>query len=109
MSNSKVTSDKPAHSLQPAADPGRHPVARFLMQVLWPAFVGAALTVGLLFSLIDPMEIDWVAAHLHDSREASYTIGFLLLWGLFSLACGTTWYLASTETPRRAGRRRMRD
>jgi hypothetical protein len=75
------------------------------MQVLWPAFGGAAVTVGLLFSLIDPMDIDWVHNYLNDSRQASYTIGFLLFWVLYSLTCSVTWYLATTETPRgRLGR-----
>lgn len=75
------------------------PWIRCLMQVLWPAFVGAGVTVGLLFSLIDPTQIEWVNVHLDDSREASYTLGFLLLWVLYTLACSLTWYLATTETP----------
>lgn len=75
------------------------PWIRCLMQVLWPAFVGAGVTVGLLFSLIDPTQIEWVIVHLDNSREASYTLGFLLLWVLYTLACSLTWYLATTETP----------
>jgi hypothetical protein len=80
-------------------DPGRKLWVRCLMQVVWPAFVGSAITVGLLFSLIDPLQIEWVHVHLNDSREASYTLGFLLLWILYTFACGVTWFLAITETP----------
>jgi hypothetical protein len=69
------------------------------MQVLWPAFVGAAVTVGLLFSLIDPVQISWVQLYLNESREASYTLGFLLFWVLYTLTCSMTWYLASTQAP----------
>lgn len=81
-------------------DPGKKLWARCLMQVLWPAFVGAGVTVGLLFSLIDPLQIEWVNLHLNDSRQASYTIGFLLFWALYALTCSVTWYLAITETPK---------
>ena len=81
------------------SDPGRSPWIRCLMQVLWPAFIGAAVTVGLLFSVIDPVQINWVQIYLHESREASYTLGFLLFWVLYALACSMTWYLASTQTP----------
>lgn len=89
---------------EPVSDHGRSPWIRCLMQVLWPAFMGAAITVGLLFSVIDPTQIEWVHVHLDDSREASYTLGFLVFWVLYALTCSLTWYLASTETPRgRAG------
>lgn len=95
--------DKPEKQLTPGlrqvADPGRTRWVRCLMQVLWPAFVGAAITVGVLFSLVDPVQIEWVHVYLNDSRQASYTIGFLLLWVVFALTCSMTWYLASTETP----------
>lgn len=70
------------------------------MQILWPAFVGAGISVGLLFSLVDPLAIDGVHTYLNDSRQASYTVGFLILWILYSLACGMTWFLATTETPK---------
>lgn len=107
MSESGVSSEQHSVSPEPRPDPGRKTFVRFLMQVLWPAFVGAGLTVGLLFSLVDPLQIDSVSVYLHDSRQASYTIGFLLLWVLFSLACSVTWYLATTETPKhRVGRQR---
>jgi hypothetical protein len=70
------------------------------MQVLWPAFIGAAITVGLLFSVIDPVQIEWVHVQLGDNRPAAYTLGFLVFWALFALTCSMTWYLATTETPR---------
>ncbi|MFT5896256.1 MAG: hypothetical protein ACI8VW_003139 [bacterium] len=73
-------------------------LARFLMQVLWPAFVGAIVAVGLLFSLIDPLQFNGFIVYLGGSREAAYTVGFLFLWAVFSFACSLTWFLASTES-----------
>ena len=86
--------------LRSVPDPGRKAWVRCLMQVLWPAFLGAAITVGLLFSLIDPLQIEWVHVHLNDSREATYTIAFLLLWISYTVACTITWLLATTEVPK---------
>lgn len=71
--------------------------ARFLMQVLWPAFVGAVVAVGVLFSLIDPEQVDSISLYLGGSREAAYTVGFVALWLLFTFACSLTWFLVSTE------------
>lgn len=80
-------------------DHGRKPWVRCLMQVLWPAFLGAAITVGLVFSMIDPMQVEWVHIYLNDSREAAYTVSFILFWIVYALACTMTWFLATTETP----------
>lgn len=68
---------------------------RFMMQVLWPAFIVSAIAEGVFFSMIDPQELVVVGLHLADSREAAYTVGFFLFWVLFSLACSITWVLAS--------------
>jgi hypothetical protein len=81
----------------PDKKPNPPRLARFLMQVLWPAFVGAIVAVGLLFSLIDPHQFTGFSIYLGGSREAAYTVGFLFLWAVFSFACALTWFLASTE------------
>ena len=85
--------------LRRVPDPGRTLWVRGLMQVLWPAFIGAAITVGVLFSLIDPVQIEWVHVYLEDSREAAYTAGFIAFWIMYSVACFITWFLATTEVP----------
>ena len=72
---------------------------RFMMQVLWPAFIVAAVAEGVFFSMIDPQELVVVGLHLADSREAAYTVGFFLFWALLSLGCSITWLLASDRTP----------
>lgn len=87
-----------------SAERGRGPVATFLMQVAWPAFLGAIVSVGVLFSLVDPLVADTVHTRLGGSREAAYTIAFLALWCLHAFACGLTWLLASTDRAARGGR-----
>ena len=52
--------------------------------VLWPAFVGAALGDGILFTLIDPDGLEWFGTHEALSRQGAYTIGFFLLWFLIA-------------------------
>lgn len=74
--------------------PGRPRVGRFMMQVLWPAFLMAVVAEGIFFSLIDPHELGIVGTHLADSREAAYTIGFFLFWLLFACASGITYVLS---------------
>ena len=74
---------------------GERRLGRFMMQVLWPSFLMAAVAVGVFFSMIDPEELVFVGLHLADSREASYTVGFFLFWVLFALSSSLTWILAS--------------
>ena len=75
---------------------GDRKFGRFMMQVLWPAFLVSVVAEGLLFSMVDPQELVMVGIHLADSRESAYTVGFFMLWGLFSLACAMTWLLCAT-------------
>jgi hypothetical protein len=70
-------------------------VGQFMMQVLWPSFLMAAVAVGVFFSMIDPQELVVVGLHLADSREAAYTVGFFLFWILFAASSGLTWLLAN--------------
>ncbi len=48
--------------------------------VLWPAFLGAALGDGVLFTLIDPETIEVFGSPGGVSRKAAYTIGFFVFW-----------------------------
>jgi len=73
-----------------------------LMQVFWPAFLGAGISVGLVFSLLDPLQVDWVHEHLGGSREGAYTIAFFGFWCLHALACALTWFLSQSERRRQS-------
>jgi len=72
---------------------------RYLMKVLWPSFMVAIIAEGLFFSMIDPLEMSFVARHLGDSREAAYTIGFFVFWALLASSSTLTWLLAAAPTP----------
>ena len=75
-------------------------LGRLMMQVLWPAFLMAIVAEGVIFSMIDPRELAVVGLHLGDSREAAYTAGFFLLWGLFACSSGITYLLShGTQAP----------
>ena len=66
-------------------------MGRMAMAVLWPGFLMAALTDGLVFSLCDPHEVLPAAV----APTAAYTAGFLFFWGMGALASMLTWYLAT--------------
>jgi hypothetical protein len=50
--------------------------------ILWPAFLGAAVGDGILFTFIDPETITLFGVHGDVSRPAAYTVGFFVLWFL---------------------------
>lgn len=83
--------------------PFRRPAAvRWLMQVAWPAFVAAAVTTGLVFSAIDPARLELFGRTLAGSREAAYTLGFLVFWILYAAACSLTWWITQADVQRAA-------
>ena len=51
--------------------------------ILWPGFVMAIPAVGIVFTLIDP-------ADLEVSRKGAYTAGFLLFWAMGSACSALT-------------------
>lgn len=71
------------------------PIVRAAMQILWPGFVAAIALVGVLFSLVDPQSIEIVQDSLDNSREAAYTLSFLICWAIVSAACAMTRWLSS--------------
>jgi hypothetical protein len=74
-------------------------MSRFMVRaatVLWPAFVVAGVAEMLLFALIDPHDLRWFGgASVALSRQAIYTLTFLILWGLIGAASSMTLWLAS--------------
>lgn len=81
---------------------GDRKFGRFLMQVLWPAFMVAVVAEGVFFSMVDPHELVIVGLHLADSRGAAYTVGFLLFWALFTVSSALTYILVNGlgDTPK---------
>lgn len=72
---------------------GDRAVGRFLMQVVWPAFLMSIVAEGVFFAMIDPQELTVVGLHLADSREAAYTLGFVVFWVLFAASNALTYLL----------------
>ena len=85
-------------------DVGR-PFGRFLMQVLWPAFLGAAAATGVFFSAVDPLQVDLFGVHLENDRLSIYTLGFLVFWVLFSFSGALTYMMVCTQCEEQGGRR----
>lgn len=75
--------------------------ARTTIQVLWPAFGVAALANAIFFTLFDPHDLTLLGRPLDVSREATYTIGFLLLWLATALSSAlTSWLVRGTREGR---------
>lgn len=60
------------------------------MIVLWPAFLMACAATGLVFSLVDPMELIIFDERLQMHITGVYTIGFFAFWLLGILSSGLT-------------------
>jgi len=69
-------------------------LAMAAMQSLWPAFIGAALCAGVVFSLFNPAQTDGLPDFFPSSSEGIYTTTFFLLWLANTVGCLATWYLA---------------
>lgn len=57
------------------------------LTVLWPSFLATILLEGLVFSAFDPQSLRWTDS-MGDplSPLAVYTLGFLAIWAMVSLA-----------------------
>ncbi len=83
---------------------GSRRFGRFMMQVLWPAFLMAIVAEGVLFSMVDPRDLVVIGLPLADSRGAAYTVGFFAFWALFACSSGITYLLSHGMDDRSAGR-----
>ncbi|MBI3230538.1 MAG: hypothetical protein HYZ45_10270 [Burkholderiales bacterium] len=72
------------------------PFVRVVMVVLWPAFLMACVSCGVIFSLVDPEEMVLLDHHIHLSSIGFYTLGFLVFWLLGSVASSITVLLMLT-------------
>ena len=73
------------------------PRAQQMVAIFWPSFLLAGLGVIVMFTAIDPQEIvdpNWFA---NLNRLEAYTVGFLFLWLLTSMACMLTCYFQKPE------------
>ena len=82
--------------------PGTRHLIRVLGAVLWPSFLTAGLATMVFFANIDPATLR--AQTLPDieiSRQAGYTVGFLMFWIVCGASSALSLLLFSPESPRR--------
>lgn len=74
--------------------PGTRRLIRVLGAVLWPSFLTAGVATMVFFANIDPTTLR--AQTLPDmeiSRQAGYTIGFLMFWAVCAASSGLSLFL----------------
>lgn len=67
--------------------------AQRLMCIAWPAFLVTILLEGLVFAVIDPMDLHFVAEGFELSRQGFYTLAFFVFWGVIGMACALSIFL----------------
>lgn len=72
--------------------------ARTALQILWPAFVAAAVLELLVFAHVDPTDVHTLAgAPIELSRQAVYTLSFFGFWAVTSAAGAMSWWLGKRD------------
>jgi hypothetical protein len=67
-----------------------------VMCILWPSFLMAGVLEMLVFSLVDPGQLQWFGGAPVDlSPSAVYTLAFFAFWGVISTASALTQLLAT--------------
>jgi hypothetical protein len=75
-------------------------MTRIALQILWPAFLMAGVLEIGVFALVDPSDLHWLGgAPLDISRQAVYTLAFLVFWGIIAAAGAITALLTRPEGP----------
>ena len=72
-------------------------MAQRLMWILWPGFVMAIPAAGLVFSLVDPVDVHFFGAPLDASPLAVYSSGFVFFWVLGASCSALTCMLQRRE------------
>lgn len=65
-----------------------------IMWVLWPSFIAAGIGVGIVFTLIDPMELQLLGNSGQVSSTMIYSLGFFVLWAIAAMASAMSCFLA---------------
>lgn len=68
------------------------------LTVLWPAFLMAGVAEMLVFGLVDPSDLRWFGGEaIGLSRQAIYTLTFMVFWALISAAAAITVWLSAAR------------
>lgn len=65
-------------------------VSRLLMTILWPSFIMASISVGVVFSLIDPETLVLHGNSPELSNVVIYSLAFFVFWFLGAIASALT-------------------
>jgi hypothetical protein len=74
-------------------------LVRRAVQVVWAAFLTAAVAELVFFAIFDPFELHFFGKPLDWSRKAIYALGFLGFWGLGVASSVLTLMLTNTREP----------
>ena len=81
-----------------------------LMWVLWPAVLAAGVLEMVVFAVIDPQDIRWMGQSIIWPRQAIYSLGFFVFWGMTAVASSLSLLLSrSGESVNLAGEAAMRE
>lgn len=69
-------------------------LAKRLMWIAWPAFLGACVLEALVFAMVDPEHLQWFGLALPMSRLGFYTLAFFVFWGVTFAASALTTLLS---------------
>jgi hypothetical protein len=72
---------------------------RSALWVLWPSFLVAGIGIGIVFTLVDPMELVVLGYPVHASRMTVYSLGFFVLWGICAASSAITFFLQTGAKP----------
>jgi hypothetical protein len=68
------------------------------LQILWPAFLMAAVLEMMLFAVVDPGDLRWFGgAPIDWPRQAIYTVTFLIFWGVMAVSGALTAVLTRSD------------
>src|SRR5690606_30850701 len=65
-------------------------MAQRIIWVLWPGFLLAIPTVGIVFTVVDPADLLAFGEPLGLSRQGAYSVGFLFFWAMGSASSALT-------------------
>ena len=71
-------------------------------QILWPAFLVAAVMEMVVFAWVDPGQLRF--GSWHPDANTAYSLAFLVFWGLVTVASAIShWLMKQPIDPRDAG------
>lgn len=66
---------------------------RALLWILWPSFLAAGLAEVVMFSVLDPHDLLVFGQPITASREAVYSVAFLVFWAICAASSAITLFV----------------